>query len=63
MIRYANESGFAVKHIQFVEGRPEYLRLTAFTYLFDLVYELIVNATDLFAQFPRVMISELEKPS
>lgn len=61
--KYSKESGFVVRRIQLIEGRPEYLRLTAFTYLFGFVYERIVNVTDLLARFRCVMISELEKPS
>jgi SAM-dependent methyltransferase len=61
--KHANEAGFSVRKIQLIEGRPEYLRLFALTYLFGFFYERIVNATPLFEQFRCVMISELEKPS
>jgi SAM-dependent methyltransferase len=61
--KYSNGSGFVVRQVQFIEGRPEYLRLTAITYFFGFIYERIVNTTDLLAQFRCVMISELEKPS
>ena len=61
--KLSRESGFLIREIQFIEGRPEYLRLTAFTYLFGFLYERLVNATDLFKPFRCVLISELEKQS
>jgi len=30
--------------MEFIEGRPEYLRIMAFTYLFGWLYEWIVNS-------------------
>ena len=61
--KLSRETGFLVKRIQFVEGRPEYLRLTALTYLFGLTYERLVNSIDALIPFRCVMISELEKIS
>lgn len=61
--KYAPAPGFVIRRIEFVEGRPEYLRLTAFTYLLGFMYERIVNATEILAAFRSVMITELEKPS
>lgn len=60
--RHARDSGLTVTRIRFVEGRPEYLRLTALTYFAGFVYERIVNSTDLLSNFRCVMITELEKP-
>lgn len=42
--RHAAASGFTVEMIEAEEGRPEYLRLTALTYLFGWLYERMVNA-------------------
>jgi SAM-dependent methyltransferase len=60
--KHAKEAGFSVTQIQLIEGRPEYLRLTALTYFFGFLYERIVNKIALFRTFRCVMISELEKP-
>lgn len=59
---HASISGLSVKRIQLLEGRPEYLRLTAITYFFGFLYERIVNSTDILSFLRCVMISELEKP-
>jgi len=61
--KLSEKSFFLVREIKLIEGRPEYLRLTAFTYLFGFLYERIVNATDLLRPFRCVLISELEKQS
>lgn len=39
----ASKTNFAISEIRFLEGRPEYLRISAFTYLFGIAYERIVN--------------------
>jgi len=61
VMKYARKVGFAIEKIQFVEGRPEYLRLTALTYLFGFLYERIVNSTRRLAAFRCVMIFGLSK--
>ncbi|MBU6434160.1 MAG: methyltransferase domain-containing protein, partial [Nitrospirae bacterium] len=38
----AKGSGLHVEYIELIEGRPEYTRLTALTYLFGILYERIV---------------------
>lgn len=42
--RHAAATGFTVETIEAEEGRPEYLRLTALTYLCGWLYERAVNA-------------------
>lgn len=37
------KTGFKISEIKCIEGRPEYLRLTVFTYLLGLIYERVVN--------------------
>ncbi|WP_133511693.1 class I SAM-dependent methyltransferase [Candidatus Thiosymbion oneisti] len=37
--RIADSAGLTVTHMEFIEGRPEYLWITAFTYLFGWLYE------------------------
>ena len=50
-----------VKHIEHVEGRPEYLRMSVWTYLLGLVYERVVNSVSFLARFRILLIIELEK--
>ncbi|HEY5658805.1 MAG TPA: class I SAM-dependent methyltransferase [Myxococcota bacterium] len=57
----AERSGFGVLECQLIEGRPEYLRLWAFTYVFGWLYERIVNSTWLFERFRCVIIAVLQK--
>jgi ubiquinone/menaquinone biosynthesis C-methylase UbiE len=59
--RLADRSGFTVKHIRLVEGRPEYLRFSAPTYLMGAAYERLMNRFDALSTFRIVMIGELEK--
>jgi SAM-dependent methyltransferase len=60
--RLAAECGFAVESLAVIEGRPEYLRVSAFTYLFGLLYERAVNATPLLEGARIVLLAELRKP-
>jgi SAM-dependent methyltransferase len=60
--RLAAAAGFEVGHIELVEGRPEYLRMTTVTYLAGLIYERIVNATALLAGLRVLLIVTLGKP-
>lgn len=46
--RIADSSGLEVQRIDFIEGRPEYLRLNALTYLFGIIYERLVNLSGSF---------------
>ena len=59
--RHAAAAALRVREVRFVEGRPEYLRLTALTYLFGYLYERIVNLSALFSGIRCVMVFELEK--
>jgi SAM-dependent methyltransferase len=58
----ASAVGFKVLAINVVEGRPEYLRLTAPTYLAGLAYERMVNSAELFRGIRCVLFVELQKP-
>ena len=42
--KLADRAGLELVSIERIEGRPEYLRLAAITYVFGLLYERIVNA-------------------
>ena len=59
----AHEVGMQVDRIELIEGRPEYLRLTFVTYIFGLVYERLVNASEIFSGFRVVMITTLSNPT
>ena len=57
----ADRSGLRVLECQLIEGRPEYLRLSPFTYVFGWLYERIVNATRLLERFRCVIVAVLQK--
>lgn len=59
--RVANAAGFRVSKIEFLEGRPEYLRIFFLTYLLGLFYERVVNSTSLLSRFRILIIAELQK--
>lgn len=61
--RCAPAAGLTVREIRFVEGRPEYLRLTFPTYLLGALYERAVNAFDWLQPFRCVLICRLQKPA
>jgi SAM-dependent methyltransferase len=62
MRRLAAQTGFRVANIELVEGRPEYLRFSAPTYLAGLAYERLVNSGSLLARFRILLIATLQKP-
>ena len=62
IVRLADKSGLSVERIELIEGRPEYLRMTWPTYLLGVVYERLVNSTELLATFRILLIGALRKP-
>jgi SAM-dependent methyltransferase len=58
----ADAAGLEVRRIEFLEGRPEYLRISALTYLCGWLYERFVNSTRALAALRCVMVFELERP-
>lgn len=58
----AAATGFEVSAIERIESRPEYLRLTAPTYLVGAAYERLVNLIPALARFRVVLVAELHKP-
>ncbi len=59
--RYAEEAGLKVLRVNFIEGRPEYLRINPIPYLIGFLYERIVNNFSSLSKFRCVMIFELQK--
>jgi hypothetical protein len=54
-------SGLRAEQVLLIEGRPEYLRWSALSYLGGWVYERIVNSHDAFARFRVVIIGIFRK--
>jgi SAM-dependent methyltransferase len=61
--RLAAEAGLEVDAVELVEGRPEYLRLTAPTYAVGLAVERALNATERLRRYRGVLFLELHRPS
>ena len=59
--RLAAATNFQVEILDFVEGRPEYLRFSALTYPFGLLYERIVNSAPIFAGLRVIVIGVFRK--
>ena len=59
--RLAAASGFSVDAVERIEGRPEYLRMTAPTYLVGTAYERLVNSATVFAPFRVLLVGALRK--
>jgi len=57
----AARTGFRLLECRIVEGRPEYLRLTPFTYVFGWLYERLVNASPRLERFRVVLIATLQR--
>lgn len=60
--RLGAEAGLSVEHVELIEGRPEYLRMTWPTYLVGALYERLVNASELFAPLRILLVGTLRKP-
>jgi SAM-dependent methyltransferase len=59
---HAEACGLEVRRIAFIEGRPEYLRISALTYVCGWLYERIVNLAPWLAPVRCVMVFELQRP-
>jgi SAM-dependent methyltransferase len=57
----AKRTGFLVRRVELVESRPEYLRISALSYLFGITYERLVNRFDGLARFRILLIADLQK--
>jgi SAM-dependent methyltransferase len=61
--RYATLAGLRLEEAQLVEGRPEYLRLSAPTYLAGVAYERLVNRAASLAKYRVLLIAVMSKPA
>lgn len=59
----AEGCGLVLERVQCIEGRPEYLRLSALTYPIGFAYERLVNATKMLEGLRILLIGEFLKPS
>lgn len=59
----ARKASMALTCVEFIESRPEYLRLSAVTYLAGIAYERLVNATDVLKNLRILLVGELTKPA
>lgn len=62
LARLARATGLEVVKADVIEGRPEYMRLFALTYLFGWLYEKAVNHVPGLGRFGILLIGELRKP-
>jgi SAM-dependent methyltransferase len=60
--KLALSAGLKVNHIQHIEGRPEYLRMSVITYIPGLLYERFVNSLSFLARFRVLLVIELQRP-
>ena len=60
--RLAQSAALEVVNIDLIEGRPEYLRFSALTYLLGFVYERLVNKFASMAGLRVLLVAELRKP-
>ena len=59
--KFAEKVGFDINRIDLIEGRPEYLRISALTYPLGILYERIMNSSNLFSKFRVVIQMEMQK--
>jgi SAM-dependent methyltransferase len=60
--RLAAASGMVVENIELIEGRPEYLRMTAVTYVAGWLYERVVNLVPWLSKYRILLVVSLRKP-
>jgi ubiquinone/menaquinone biosynthesis C-methylase UbiE len=60
---HAERAGLELVEVRLIEGRPEYLRLSAPTYVAGWLYERLVNATPRLERFRVVLIATLRRPA
>ncbi|MEM9173616.1 MAG: class I SAM-dependent methyltransferase [Myxococcota bacterium] len=60
--RLAEAAGLVVRSVDLIESRPEYLRISAPTYLVGWIWERIVNHVPALSRFRVLLVAEFEKP-
>jgi SAM-dependent methyltransferase len=55
-------AGFRLLSVEVIEGRPEYLRLSAPSYVLGWLYERLVNSTPRLERFRVVLVAVFRKP-
>lgn len=60
---YAFSAGFKEIEIQLWEGRPEYLKLFALSYLLGYIYERTVNRFSFLSDFRSIITFSVQKPA
>jgi len=63
LTRVAAQADLKLTHLEYLEGRPEYLRTTAATYFFGMLWERLVNAIPAMKSFRILLIVTLMKPA
>lgn len=58
--RLSQVSGFAVERIELIEGRQEYLRMMAPSYVIGILYERLVNRFECLATFRILLVGKLK---
>ncbi len=61
--RHAAATGLEVVSIERIERRPEYMRISAPTYVAGAFYERLVNSTSLMEPFRVILVGKLRKPA
>lgn len=59
---HARVAGLKLDRIDYIDGRPEYLRFTFATYLLGLLYERLVSNINFLRFFRVVLVARLVKP-
>ncbi len=60
--RLCGKAGLELENLELVEGRPEYLRMTPFTYLVGWLYERLVNSIPALKGFRVVLLATCRRP-
>ena len=58
----STSAGFKISDLILTEGRPEYMRVSIFLYIFGIIYERIVNSAEFFKDLRVLIIGILKKP-
>ena len=61
--KIAKQVGLEVNQLELIEGRPEYLRMSAITYIPGYLYEKLVNSSTYMDRYRILLVVELRKPS